>query len=462
MFPALSGAAIRQTFLDFYAQRGHQVLPSASLVPEDPTVLLTIAGMLPFKPIFLGQRDPEYPRVTTAQKCVRTNDIENVGRTARHHTFFEMLGNFSFGDYFKKEAIAWAWELVTEVFGLPPERLVVSVFREDEEAFALWRDEIGIPAHRIQRMGEADNFWAAGPTGPCGPCSEIYYDFKPELGDERIDLEDDSRFLEIYNLVFMELNRDSEGHLMPLAKQNIDTGLGLERLAQVLQGVPNNYETDLIFPIIQTAAGIAGLNYSKADPEQQISLKVIGDHARAVMHLIADGVLPSNVDRGYVLRRLIRRMVRHGRLLGIGEPFTIPVIETAIQLAEAAYPQVRERETLIKTELQREEEQFLKTLERGERLLLDLFTAVESSRRDSGSPKQISGADAFKLFDTYGFPLELTQEIAQEHGFSVDLEGFEQEMEKQRQRARAAHQTIDLTAQGSLDELADFLSQTEF
>jgi alanyl-tRNA synthetase len=468
MFPALSGAAIRQTFLDFYAQRGHQVLPSASLVPEDPTVLLTIAGMLPFKPIFLGQRDPEYPRVTTAQKCVRTNDIENVGRTARHHTFFEMLGNFSFGDYFKKEAIAWAWELVTEVFGLPPERLVVSVFREDEEAFALWRDEIGIPAHRIQRMGEADNFWAAGPTGPCGPCSEIYYDFKPELGDERIDLEDDSRFLEIYNLVFMELNRDSEGHLMPLAKQNIDTGLGLERLAQVLQGVPNNYETDLIFPIIQTAAGIAGLNYSKADPEQQISLKVIGDHARAVMHLIADGVLPSNVDRGYVLRRLIRRMVRHGRLLGIGEPFTIPVIETAIQLAEAAYPQVRERETLIKTELQREEEQFLKTLERGERLLLDLFTAVESSRRDSGaehstgSQKQISGADAFKLFDTYGFPLELTQEIAQEHGFSVDLEGFEQEMEKQRQRARAAHQTIDLTAQGSLDELADFLSQTEF
>lgn len=462
MFPALSGAAIRQTFLDFYAQRGHQVLPSASLVPEDPTVLLTIAGMLPFKPIFLGQRDPEYPRVTTAQKCVRTNDIENVGRTARHHTFFEMLGNFSFGDYFKKEAIAWAWELVTEVFGLPPERLVVSLFREDEEAFALWRDEIGIPAHRIQRMGEADNFWAAGPTGPCGPCSEIYYDFKPELGDERIDLEDDSRFLEIYNLVFMELNRDSEGHLMPLAKQNIDTGLGLERLAQVLQGVPNNYETDLIFPIIQTAAGIAGLNYSKANPEQQISLKVIGDHARAVMHLIADGVLPSNVDRGYVLRRLIRRMVRHGRLLGIGEPFTIPVIETAIQLAEAAYPQVRERETLIKTELQREEEQFLKTLERGERLLLDLFTAVESSRRDSSSPKQISGADAFKLFDTYGFPLELTQEIAQEHGFSVDLEGFEQEMEKQRQRARAAHQTIDLTAQGSLDELADFLSQTEF
>jgi alanyl-tRNA synthetase len=460
MFPSLSGAEIRQTFLDFYAQRGHQVLPSASLVPEDPTVLLTIAGMLPFKPIFLGQRDPDYARATTAQKCVRTNDIENVGRTARHHTFFEMLGNFSFGDYFKKEAIAWAWELVTEVFGLPAERLVVSVFREDDDAFALWRDEVGIPAHRIQRMGEADNFWASGPTGPCGPCSEIYYDFKPELGDERIDLEDDSRFLEIYNLVFMELNRDSEGHLTPLAKQNIDTGLGLERLAQVLQGVPNNYETDLILPIIQTAAGIAQLDYFKATPEQQTSLKVIGDHTRAVMHLIADGVIPSNVDRGYVLRRLIRRIVRHGRLLGIGEPFTTAVAETSIQLAESAYPQVRERESLIKTELQREEEQFLKTLERGEKLLFELFASVESCK--TGSQKQISGSDAFKLFDTYGFPLELTQEIAEEQGFSVDLAGFEREMEQQRQRARAAHQTIDLTAQGSLDELADFLSQTEF
>ncbi|MEN9259340.1 MAG: alanine--tRNA ligase [Thermostichus sp. HHBFW_bins_43] len=468
MFSSLSGAEIRQTFLDFYAQRGHQVLPSASLVPEDPTVLLTIAGMLPFKPIFLGQRDPDYARATTAQKCVRTNDIENVGRTARHHTFFEMLGNFSFGDYFKKEAIAWAWELVTEVFGLPPERLVVSVFREDDDAFALWRDEVGIPAHRIQRMGEADNFWASGPTGPCGPCSEIYYDFKPELGDTHIDLEDDSRFLEIYNLVFMELNRDSEGHLTPLAKQNIDTGLGLERLAQVLQGVPNNYETDLIFPIIQTAAQLAQLDYFQATPEQQISLKVIGDHARAVMHLIADGVIPSNVDRGYVLRRLIRRIVRHGRLLGITDPFTTAVVETSIRLAEAAYPQVRERETLIKTELQREEEQFLKTLERGEKLLFELFVTTNGGSA-KGTPKgkkvpqkQISGADAFKLFDTYGFPLELTQEIAAEQGFSVDLAGFEQEMEQQRQRARAAHQTVDLTAQGSLDELADFLSQTEF
>ncbi|MEO1134439.1 MAG: alanine--tRNA ligase-related protein, partial [Cyanobacteria bacterium J06639_1] len=240
----MSGDRIRQTFLQFYAKRGHAILPSASLVPEDPTVLLTIAGMLPFKPIFLGQREPEVPRATSAQKCVRNNDIENVGRTARHHTFFEMLGNFSFGDYFKREAIAWAWELITKEFGLPEERLVASVFETDDDAFAIWRDDIGLPESRIRRMGADDNFWAAGETGPCGPCSEIYYDFKPELGDKDIDLEDDTRFLEIYNLVFMELNRDAEGTLTPLAKQNIDTGLGLERLAQILQDVPNNYETD--------------------------------------------------------------------------------------------------------------------------------------------------------------------------------------------------------------------------
>ncbi|MDX2271143.1 MAG: alanine--tRNA ligase [Cyanobacteriota bacterium] len=437
MLRPLSGNQIRQIFLDFYAQREHHILPSASLVPEDPTVLLTIAGMLPFKPIFLGQRPAPHPRATTAQKCIRNNDIENVGRTARHHTFFEMLGNFSFGDYFKKEAIAWAWELVTEVFGLPAERLVVSVFREDDDAFAIWRDQIGIPAHRIQRMDEADNFWASGPTGPCGPCSEIYYDFKPELGDGHIDLEDDTRFLEIYNLVFMEMNRDANGHLTPLAQQNIDTGLGLERLAQVLQGVPNNYETDLILPIIETAAEIVGIPYAQASPPQKISFKVIGDHLRAVMHMLSDGILPANTDRGYVLRRLLRRVVRHGRLLGIQTVFTPQVVETAIQLAEGAYPQVRQQEHLIKSELQREEEQFLRTLERGERLLLELF-------EDKQSPI-LSGADAFKLFDTYGFPLELTTEIAAEHGFTVDLAGFEQEMEQQRQRARAAHQTLDLT-----------------
>ena len=449
----LSGNQIRQTFLDFYAKRGHEVLPSASLVPEDPTVLLTIAGMLPFKPIFLGQKTAPYNRATTSQKCIRTNDIENVGRTKRHHTFFEMLGNFSFGDYFKEEAIKWAWELSTKGFGLAPERLIPSVYKEDEEAFAIWRDQIGIAPQRIQRMGEEDNFWAAGSTGPCGPCSEIYYDFHPELGDENIDLEDDSRFIEFYNLVFMQFNRDSEGNLTPLQNQNIDTGLGLERMAQILQQVPNNYETDLIFPIIKTVATIADLDYSQADEKQQVSLKVIGDHVRAVVHLIADGVTASNLGRGYVLRRLIRRVVRHGRLLGINREFTPEVAETAIALMAGHYSNLREGEVLIKQELKREESRFLETLERGEKLLGEIL------EKES---KQISGEDAFVLYDTYGFPLELTQEVAEEKGLTVDLDGFEEEMEKQRQRSQAAQETIDLTIQGSIDQLAQTVHPTEF
>jgi alanyl-tRNA synthetase len=467
----LSGSQIRQTFLEFYAQRGHQILPSASLVPEDPTVLLTIAGMLPFKPIFLGQRTAESPRATTSQKCIRTNDIENVGRTARHHTFFEMLGNFSFGDYFKKQAIAWAWELSTEVFGLSPENLVVSVFREDDEAFGIWRDEIGIPAQRIQRMGEADNFWQSGPTGPCGPCSEIYYDFHPERGDQ-IDLEDDTRFIEFYNLVFMQYNKDAEGNLTPLQNQNIDTGMGLERMAQILQKVPNNYETDLILPIIQSAAEIAGIEYANSDEKTKVSLKVIGDHIRAVVHMIADEIRASNVGRGYILRRLIRRVVRHGRLIGIAEEFTVRVAESAIALNEAAYPNVRQREAAIKAELAREESQFLKTLERGEKLLSEIvkkallekasYLVVAEGGQEAEPTIQISGQDAFTLYDTYGFPLELTQEIAEEYGISVDLDGFETAMKEQQTRAKDAHQTIDLTVQGSLDKLAETIHSTEF
>ncbi|MEG4197165.1 alanine--tRNA ligase [Microcoleus sp. Pol12A5] len=452
----LSGSQIRQTFLDFYAQRGHKILPSASLVPEDPTVLLTIAGMLQFKPIFLGQRAAESPRATTSQKCIRTNDIENVGRTARHHTFFEMLGNFSFGDYFKKQAIAWAWELSTEVFGLPASNLVVSVFREDDEAFAIWRDEIGIPGDRIQRMGEDDNFWQSGPTGPCGPCSEIYYDFHPERGDN-IDLEDDSRFIEFYNLVFMQYNKDAEGNLTPLQNQNIDTGMGLERMAQILQKVPNNYETDLIFPIIQSAAEIAGIDYHNSDEKVKVSLKVIGDHIRAVVHMIADEIRASNVGRGYILRRLIRRVVRHGRLIGIQGEFTVRVAESALALSEAAYPNVRRREAQIKAELAREEAQFLKTLERGEKLLDEI---VDRTKQQTN--QQISGQDAFTLYDTYGFPLELTQEIAEEQGISVDLDGFEAAMKEQQTRAKDARQTIDLTVQGSLDKLAETIQGTEF
>ena len=428
-------------------------MPSASLVPEDPTVLLTIAGMLPFKPIFLGQQERPAPCATTSQKCIRTNDIENVGRTARHHTFFEMLGNFSFGDYFKQQAIEWAWELSTEVFGLDPKNLVVSVFREDDEAEQIWRDVVGVNPKRIIRMDEEDNFWASGPTGPCGPCSEIYYDFKPELGDEGIDLEDDDRFIEFYNLVFMQSNRDAQGVLTPLANRNIDTGMGLERMAQILQKVPNNYETDLIFPLIQAAADRAGVDYYQLDEKGKTSLKVIGDHSRAVTQLISDGVTASNLGRGYILRRLLRRVVRHGRLLGIDKPFLQAMGEASIALMQSAHPQLIERREVILAELQREESRFLETLERGEKLLADVLAA---------KPKQISGEQAFELYDTYGFPLELTQEIAEEHGLAVDLAGFETAMEQQRQRAKAAAVSIDLTLQDAIDQVAAGLQDTEF
>ncbi len=448
-----SGAEIRAAFLEFYAQRGHQRMASASLVPDDPTVLLTIAGMLPFKPVFLGQQQRPAPRATSSQKCIRTNDIENVGRTARHHTFFEMLGNFSFGDYFKEQAIQWAWELSTGVFGLSPKNLVVSVFRDDDEAEAIWRDRVGVNPKRIIRMDEADNFWASGPTGPCGPCSEIYYDFKPELGDDGIDLEDDSRFIEFYNLVFMQYNRDAEGTLTPLANRNIDTGMGLERMAQILQGVPNNYETDLIYPLIETAAGLAGVEYPALDAKGKTSLKVIGDHSRAITQLICDGVTASNLGRGYILRRLLRRVVRHGRLLGIAKPFLTAMGEASITLMQAAYPQLLERREVILAELAREEARFLETLERGEKLLADVLAA---------QPRQISGEQAFELYDTYGFPLELTEEIAEEHGLTVDLAGFEAAMEAQRQRAKAAAVSIDLTLQEAIDQVAAAAEATAF
>ncbi|MEB3305222.1 MAG: alanine--tRNA ligase, partial [Cyanobacteriota bacterium] len=361
--------------------------------------------------------------------------------------------NFSFGDYFKAQAIHWAWELSTQVFGLDPKHLVVSVFREDDEAALIWRDEVGVAPQRIVRMDEEDNFWASGPTGPCGPCSEIYYDFKPELGDEGIDLEDDTRFIEFYNLVFMQYNRDSEGALTPLANRNIDTGMGLERMAQILQGVPNNYETDLIFPLIDAASRLAGFPYQDADARQKTSFKVIGDHSRAITQLIADGVIASNLGRGYILRRLLRRVVRHGRLLAMEGPF-LPVLgEAAISLMGTAYPQLLERRQLILAELEREEARFLATLERGEKLLADVLAA---------QPSQISGEQAFELYDTYGFPLELTQEIAEEHGLAVDLAGFEAAMESQRQRAKAAAVSIDLTLQGALEQVAADLEGTAF
>ena len=449
-----SGAAIRLAFLDFYTARGHRLLPSASLVPDDPTVLLTIAGMLPFKPVFLGQKPRPAHRATSAQKCIRTNDIENVGRTARHHTFFEMLGNFSFGDYFKEQAICWAWELSTEVFGLDPRRLVVSVFREDEEATSIWTETVGVEPHRIVPMGAADNFWSAGPTGPCGPCSELYYDLQPEKGDEVINLEDDERFIEFYNLVFMESNRNADGVLTPLASKNIDTGMGLERMARILQGKPNNYETDLIYPLMAAVARRSHLeNYFAANAAQQTSLKIIADHSRAVTHLIADGVTSSNLGRGYVLRRLIRRAVRHGHLIGIREPFLEPLVDVVIQLTGSAYPRLQQREHVIKRELGQEELRFLDTLERGEKRLGEILTT---------RPERISGGQAFELYDTHGFPLELTVEIAQEQGLGVDQEGFAAAMEIQRQQARAAAVNVDLTRGGVAESLAAKLGATPF
>jgi alanyl-tRNA synthetase len=376
-----------------------------------------------------------------------------VGRTARHHTYFEMLGNFSFGDYFKAQAIAWAWELSTQVFGLNPNNLVVSVFREDDEAAAIWRDEVGVDPRRIIRMDEADNFWASGPTGPCGPCSEIYYDFKPELGADTINLEDDSRFIEFYNLVFMQYNRDAEGQLTPLANRSIDTGMGLERMAQILQGVSNNYETDLIYPLIEQAAQLAGVDYQNLNAAGRTSLKVIGDHSRAITQLIADGVSASNLGRGYILRRLLRRVVRHGRLLGIDKPFLGSMGDGAIALMAEAFPLLLERREAILAELNREEARFLETLERGEKLLADVLAV---------RPDQISGEQAFELYDTYGFPLELTQEIAEEHGLTVDLAGFEAAMAAQRQRAKAAVVSVDLTLQDAIEQLAASLEPTSF
>ena len=342
------------------------------------------------------------------------------------------------------------------MYGIPAERIIPSVYLDDDEAFDIWRDKIGIAEHRIQRIGE-DNFWSSGITGPCGTSSELFYDFHPELGDEKIDLEDDSRFIEFYNLVFMQYNKDADGNLTPLENKNIDTGLGLERMAQILQQVPNNYETDLIFPIVQTAAEIAEIDYYQADEKTKTSLKVIGDHVRAVVHTIADGVTASNTDRGYILRRLIRRVIRHGRLIGIEGNFINKVAEKAIALSESAYPNVRERDEYIKSQLEREESQFLKTLERGEKLLAEIIADAANL-----SQKQISGKDAFELYDTYGFPLELTQEVAEEQGLTIDLEGFEREMAEQKTRSKDSHEAIDLMTQNALGEIVKDSAETSF
>ena len=449
----VTGDEIRNAFLKFYSEKLHKIIPSASLIPDDPTVMLTIAGMLPFKPVFLGLKERPSKRATSSQKCIRTNDIENVGVTARHHTFFEMLGNFSFGDYFKREAIQWAWELVTNIYQLSVENIIVSVFHEDEESAKIWRDEIGIHPDRIMKLGEKDNFWSSGKTGPCGPCSELYYDFHPEKGLQNIDLEDGDRFIEFYNLVFMQYNRDPNGKLTDLKFKNIDTGMGLERMAQILQKKQNNYETDLIFPIIQKICEIANIDYFSSDDKNKISLKIIGDHTRAVIHLISDGVAASNLGRGYILRRLIRRMVRHGRLLGITNEFLPHIATVGINLMQNNYPDLKNNNDLILNEIKIEEIRFRETLERGEKLLDELI---------SSGQKLISGFKAFELYDTYGFPLELTVEIAEENSISVDVKGFEEEMNAQKERAKAASSNIDLTLEGSLEREIDLFNKTVF
>ena len=449
----ITGDEIRKAFLAFYEKKSHKIISSSSLIPDDPTVMLTIAGMLPFKPVFLGLRNRPSPRAASSQKCIRTNDIENVGITARHHTFFEMLGNFSFGDYFKREAIQWAWELITDIYHLKPENIIVSVFNEDHESEKIWRNEIGIDPNRIIRLDEKDNFWSSGATGPCGPCSELYYDFNPEKGLKNIDLEDGDRFIEFYNLVFMQYNRDSKGILSDLEFKNIDTGMGLERMAQILQKKRNNYETDLILPIVKEAANIANIDYFSSNERTKISLKILGDHTRAIIHLISDGVVASNLGRGYILRRLLRRMIRHGRLLAIKDDFLSRLASCGISLMQNTYPDLKNNKERILNEINIEEKRFLETLDRGEKLLNDFISSGE---------KLISGSKAFELYDTYGFPLELTKEILEENNINVDIEGFSREMEAQKERAKAASQKIDLTLKGSIEREIDLFDQTIF
>lgn len=430
----LTGNEIRQKYLDFFKERGHLVLPSASLIPhDDPTLLLIGAGMAPFKPYFTGKVKPPATRITTCQKCVRTGDIENVGRTARHHTYFEMLGNFSFGDYFKKEVIPWAWEFLTKVLELPADKLWITVYPKDQEAYDLWHDVCGVPAERIVKL--EDNWWEIASGGPCGPDSEIHIDLGEERGCGSPDCGpgcDCGRFLELWNLVFTQYNKEADGSYTPLQHKNIDTGLGLERVASVLQEKPSNFETDLIFPIIEYACKVSGKTYN-ADPKDDISLKVIADHARSVTFMIGDGILPSNEGRGYILRRVLRRAIRHGRLLGIRKEFLVGAADLVIDMYGDHYTDLWEKKSYIEKVIAMEENSFLQTLEQG----TDLLNQKIDAMRKAGSTV-LNGEDAFQLYDTFGFPWELTEEILEEQGFTMDKEGFEKAMEAQRERARAA------------------------
>jgi len=428
---------IRQKFLDYFVSKGHTAVDSSSLVPHgDPTLMFTNAGMVPFKNVFLGNETRSYVTATSSQKCVRAggkhNDLENVGHTARHHTFFEMLGNFSFGDYFKHEAIAYAWEFLTGELKLDPALLFVTVFEEDDEAYDIWHDEIGLPADKIARIGAKDNFWSMGDTGPCGPCSEIFYDHGADVwgGPPGSPEEDGDRFIEIWNLVFMQYDRDADGVLHPLPKPSVDTGMGLERIAAVMQGVHNNYDIDLFKNLIASACQLTGVHFGE-DAAQDVSLRVLADHLRSVSFLLADGVLPSNEGRGFVLRRILRRACRHGRLLGMHEAFIYRLVESLVAEMGSHFTELRENQSNIEHVIRIEEERFIKTLDKGLKL-------VEQAAADAGAGGTIPGQTLFTLYDTYGFPTDLTADILKGSDVQLDLDGFHACMEEQRARARAA------------------------
>ena len=431
---------LRKMFLDFFKSKDHLVLKSFSLVPQnDNSLLLINAGMAPLKPYFTGQEIPPKTRVATCQKCIRTGDIENVGKTSRHATFFEMLGNFSFGDYFKRESLAWSWEFLTEVIGLDKNRLYPSVYEDDDEAFDIWHKEIGIPKERIYRMGKEDNFWEIG-SGPCGPCSEIYYDRGEKYGCGKPDCEvgcDCDRFIEIWNNVFTQFDSDGNGHYTELAKKNIDTGMGLERLAVAVQDVESIFDIDTMKAIRDKVCEIAGVKYL-ADPKKDVSIRLITDHIRSVTFMASDGIIPSNEGRGYVFRRLLRRAARHGRLLGINDLFLAKLAETVIEVSKAGYPELEERKDYILKILSIEEEKFNKTIDQGLSILQEMQKNMELDNK-----KVLSGEEVFRLYDTYGFPLDLTKEILAEKGYQVDEKGFMEAMEVQRETARSARGTTN-------------------
>ncbi|MFP4016746.1 MAG: alanine--tRNA ligase [Halanaerobiales bacterium] len=438
----MTGDELRKAYLDFFEDKDHLILRSAPLIPQDdPTILWINAGMAPFKKYFNGIETPPKGRIATSQKCIRTNDIENVGKTDRHHTFFEMLGNFSFGDYFKKEAIAWGWEFVTEVLKLEKDRLWITVYKDDDEAFDIWHNEVGLPEDRILRMGKKDNFWEIG-TGPCGPCSEIHYDRGIEFGDTEEDVigGEGDRYLEIWNLVFTQYDKTEDGEYLPLPNKNIDTGMGFERVASILQGVDSNFETDLMMPMIEFVAADTGIEYTK-DPETKMAFRVVADHARGTTMAIFDGALPSNEGRGYVIRRILRRAVRYGGKLGYTEPFLYRLVPVVIETLKNAYSDLEEKASYIQKIIKAEEERFLMTLDQGLAILNDMIDELKENDQPI-----LSGKNAFKLYDTYGFPLDLTRDVLEEEGLDVDEEGFNLEMERQRQRAREARDDVGFSA----------------